>query len=68
MYGTRVGLIMLDKKSPVLTALRKSGDFGLLSRAMKGNAKLHIDTVSMPQPLFLRIQERPLLVSPADVF
>ena len=68
MYGTRVGLIMLDNRSPALTALRKSGDFGLLSRAMKGNVKLHIDTVSMPQPLLLQLRERPLLVSPADVF
>lgn len=68
MHGARVGLIMLDKRSPVLAALRTSGDFGLLSRAMKGNAKLHIDTVSMPQPLLLQLQERPLLVSPADVF
>ena len=68
MHGTRVGLIMLDKRSPVLTALQESGDFGLLSRAMKGNAKLHIDTESMPQLLLSHLQEKPLLVSPADVF
>lgn len=65
---TRVGLIMLDNRSDVLRSLRQGGDFGLLSRAMKGNAKLRIDTAFMGDDLVDRLRTRPLLVSPADVF
>lgn len=66
--GSRVGLIMFDRRSPVLKLLRQSGSFGLLSRAIRGNAKLLIDTVYMDDDLLKRLETNPLLVSPADVF
>ena len=64
----RIGLVMLDRNSSVLHSLRQSGDFGLLSRAMRGNAKLHVDTIFMDDALVERLKATPLLVSPADVF
>ena len=67
-HGTRVGLIMLDPRSPVLKSQKSSGDFGVLSRAMTGAAKIHIDTVSMEADLRKALAENPLFVSPADVF
>ena len=66
--NTRVGLVMLDKKSPVLRALKQAGGFGLLSRAMAGSAKLRIDTVFMDDDLLTTLRTKPLLISPADVF
>lgn len=64
----RIGLVMLDRDSSVLRSLRQSGDFGLLSHAMRGNARLHVDTVFMDGALVERLKAAPLLVSPADVF
>lgn len=64
---SRVGLIMLDRRSPVLARLRAIGNFGLLSGAMKGSIKLHVDTVFMDKALQERLATQPLLVSPADV-
>lgn len=67
-HGARVGLIMLDSKSKVLQTLLSYGNFGLLSRALKGNVKLHIEAANMSEDLLSRLKKRPLLVSPADVF
>lgn len=67
-HDARIGLIMLDARSPVLAGLRRHGRFGLLSRALTGSAKLHIDTVQMPDAMVARLGRAPLLVSPADVF
>lgn len=64
---SRVGLIMLDQRSPVLAKLKANGNFGLLSGAMRGSIKLHVDTVFMDKTLQERLATQPLLVSPADV-
>ncbi len=68
MRQAKVGLILLDKRSPVLERLRDHGKFGLLSGALKGSAKLHIDVVGMEHPMLSRLNSQPLLVSAADVF
>jgi len=67
-HDARIGLILLDERSPVLDRLRDSGRFGMLSRAMNGSAKLHIDVVGMDGATLKRLSSRPLLVSAADIF
>jgi hypothetical protein len=67
-HDARIGLILLDERSPVLDRLRGNGRFGMLSRAMNGSAKLHIDVVGMNDVTIGQLSSRPLLVSPADVF
>ena len=66
--GARVGLIMLDGRSPVLHRLRKHGRMGLLSGALKGSAKLRIDVADMDASMLAQLRSRPLLVSAGDVF
>lgn len=66
--NAKVGLIMLDKRSPVLRKIRDHGRLGLLSGAMKGSAQLHIDVVGMDDTMLSRLSSQPLLVSAGDVF
>lgn len=66
--GAKIGMIMLDARSPVLERLRRHGRLGLLSNALKGSAKLRIDVVGMDPVMLDRLKTAPLLVSPADVF
>lgn len=66
-HSASVGLIMMDKRSPVLKQLLASGNFGMLSGALKGSAKLHIDVVDMAQPMLKHLRESPLLISAGDV-
>ncbi len=67
-HKARIGLILLDERSPVLDRLRNNGRFGVLSRVMNGSAKLHIDVVGMNDATIGQLTSRPLLVSAADVF
>ena len=67
-HRARVGLIMLDQRSQLLHRLRDYGRLGLLSGALKGSAKLHIDVVGMNPPMLAHLANRPLLVSAGDVF
>lgn len=66
-HAARVGLIMIDGRSPVLKRLLSQGKLGLLSGALTGSAKMHIDVVDMPEPMLACLRERPLLVSAGDV-
>ncbi|MFC3614826.1 hypothetical protein ACFORG_13725 [Lutimaribacter marinistellae] len=68
VHRTKVGLILLDARSPELERLRGHGSFGLLSGALKGSVKLHIDVVGMEKHMLTRLRQQPLLVSAADVF
>lgn len=45
LCDAKVGLIMLDSRSPILQRFRDQGQLGLLSGALTGSAKLHIDVV-----------------------
>ncbi|KUJ86168.1 hypothetical protein AVO45_04195 [Ruegeria marisrubri] len=67
-HEARIGLIMLDERSPVLARLRRHGRFGLLSRGLNGSVKLCLDTVGMEPDLAARLANHPLHVSAADVF
>ncbi|GGE61909.1 hypothetical protein [Actibacterium pelagium] len=67
-HDAKVGLIMLDARSPMLTRLREKGQLGVLSGALKGSAKLHIDVVGMDDAMLERLSKQPLLVSAGDVF
>lgn len=67
-HRARVGLIMLDGRSPLLHRLRGHGRLGWLSKALKGSAKLHIDVVGMDGPMLAHLANRPLLISAGDVF
>lgn len=64
----KVGLIMLDERSPFLQKIRDHGRLGLLSVALKGSAQLHIDVVGMDEVMLERLSSQPLLVSAGDVF
>ena len=68
LHDARIGLILLDERSPVLDRLRDNGRFGMLSRVMNGSAKLHIDVVGMNDATIGQLSNRPLLVSAADIF
>lgn len=67
-HGAKIGLIMLDARSPVLQRIRRTGRMGLLSRALNGSAKLRIDVVGMDGAQFARLRQNPVMVSAADVF
>ncbi|TMV04279.1 hypothetical protein FGK63_18520 [Ruegeria sediminis] len=67
-HDAHIGLVMLDRRSPVLARLQSCGRFGLLSKAVKGSVKLCIDTVGLEASLAARLANRPLHVSAADVF
>ncbi|MHA3980010.1 GNAT family N-acetyltransferase [Halovulum sp. GXIMD14794] len=66
-HSARVGLIMLDRRSPVLKRLLAQRKLGLLSGALSGSARLHIDVADMPERMLARLKDRPLLVSAGDV-
>lgn len=66
-HGARIGLIMLDRRSPVLRRLRKGLRRGLLSGALRGSAKLRIDGVGLGDEIGAALSAHPLMVSPADV-
>jgi hypothetical protein len=64
----KLGLIMLDGRSPVFQRIRDHGRRGLLSGALKGSAKVRIAITGMDDDMLAQLSSRPLLVSPADVF
>ena len=66
-HSSKVGLIMLDKRSPVLAGIRAYDRLGLLSGALKGSVKIRVDIAGMDDPTFECLSSQPLLVSPADV-
>ena len=59
---------MLDQRSQLLQHIRDHGRLGLLSGALNGSAKLHIDVVGMNAPMLDHLANHPLLVSAGDVF
>jgi len=65
--ASRIGLIMLDVRSPVLDRIRSHMWMGLLSRATRGAVKIRIDVVGMDAEMIAALSSRPLLVSAADV-
>lgn len=67
-HRARIGLILLDARSPVYARLRDRLPLGVLAGALKGSAKLRIDVVGMEDDMVQALSSRPLLVSPADVF
>jgi hypothetical protein len=67
-HRARIGLIMLDQRSEQLQRIRDHGRLGLLSGALKGSAKLHIDVVGMNASMLAHLANHPLLVSAGDVF
>ena len=67
-HKAKVGLILLDRRSPLLDCILKTGKMGFLSRAVTGSAKMRIDTLGMDDNMMSDLRERPLLVSAADVF
>lgn len=67
-HRSKVGLILLDARSPVLQRILQTGDMGILSRAVSGSAKLRIDVVGMQEQMLTDLREKPVMVSAADVF
>ncbi|WP_138466574.1 hypothetical protein [Poseidonocella sp. HB161398] len=66
--GAKVGLILMDRRSPVLGRLLRHGRRGLLSRAMAGSAVLRLDVAGMAPGQIRRLEAGPLHASAADVF
>ncbi len=66
-HRSKIGLIMLDRRSPVLGRIKGFDRLGLLSGAIKGSVKIRIDIAGMDDEMLERMSSRPLLVSPADV-
>lgn len=66
-HGARIGMVMLDRRSPVQRRLRKGLRRGGLSGALRGSAKLRIDGVGLGEEIETALAAHPLLVSPADV-
>ncbi len=64
----RIGLLMMDGRSPVLKRILAYGRLGALSRVLKGAAKLRMDFAGLSEDEITVLRSRPLLVSPADVF
>jgi hypothetical protein len=65
---SKVGLILLDRRSPVRHCLVKTGKLGIMSHAVNGSAKMRIDTIGMEDEMMSDLREKPLLVSAGDVF
>ena len=66
-HRSKIGLIMLDGRSPMFQRIRAFDRLGLLSGALKGSVKIRIDIAGMDDETLERLSSRPLLVSPADV-
>lgn len=67
-HNTRVGLIMMDRRSPVLGRIRAFGRLGPLQRALEGATKAVADFKGVSEDDIARIAARPMLLSPRDVF
>ncbi|MCA0869976.1 hypothetical protein LCL97_04025 [Seohaeicola saemankumensis] len=67
-YQSRIGLILLDGRSPMLRRIRDHGRLGWLSHALSGSAKMRIDVVGMDDVAVTQLRDGPVLVSAADVF
>lgn len=67
-HRSKVGLILLDARSPILNRILSMGRMGLLAHAVNGSATLRIDTVGMSDEMMSDLTEHPLLVSSGDVF
>jgi len=66
--GVRLGLILLDERSPVCRRIRTHGRLGLLSAVVDGAAMVVVDFVGFDEAEMARIHAQPLLMSPLDVF
>ena len=67
-HGVAMGLMMLDRRSPVLGRILAHGHLGLLRRAVSGSVFLRLDFVGVTDKEITEVANRPLLASPADVF
>ena len=67
-HGVRVGLIMMDQRSPVLRRIRAFGRLGPLRWAVKGATKVVADFKGVSEEDIVRIAAQPMMVSPRDVF
>ncbi|MGD9295580.1 MAG: hypothetical protein PVI41_11910 [Roseobacter sp.] len=66
-HGSKIGLILLDARSPVLRRILQTGKMGILSRSISGSAKLRIDVVGMEEDMLTDLRTKPVMVSAADV-
>lgn len=67
-HKSKVGLILLDGRGPVLDRIVRNQKMGMLSRVVNGSAKMRIDTIGMNEEMMSDLRKKPLLVSAADVF
>ncbi|MDJ1016245.1 MAG: hypothetical protein QNJ35_07015 [Paracoccaceae bacterium] len=66
-HKSKVGLIMIDGRSPMLKRIKDYDRLGVLSSALKGSVKIRIDIAGMDEETLESLSSSPLLVSPADV-
>jgi GNAT superfamily N-acetyltransferase len=66
--GVRLGLIMLDERSPPCQRIRAHGRLGLLGKAVDGAAAVVADFKGFSEEELARIRAQPMLMSPLDVF
>ncbi|WP_170480800.1 hypothetical protein [Ruegeria arenilitoris] len=66
-HQAKIGLIMLDARSPSFRAIREYGKMGLLAHSISGSAKLRIDVVGMNEMMLAQLRNGPLMVSAGDV-
>ena len=67
-HEARLGLLMMDRRSPVLGRVLAQGRRGALACLLRGSARLRADFVGVSEEDLARLRSRPALVSPADVF
>jgi len=65
--GLRIGLIVMDQRSPVFEGIKAYGKFGLLNAAFRGTTKVVADFRGVTEDEITAIRARPVLVSAGDV-
>lgn len=66
-HKVRIGLILMDERSPVLQAIRRAGGLGSLDALFGRKAKVVADFKGTTEEDIERISRRPIVVSPLDV-
>lgn len=63
-----MGLILMDRRSAVLGRILSKLRLGPLKNALTGSVRLHADFTGLSREEVARLAQRPVLMSPADVF